>query len=105
MKATAQFSICALLFFIAGCSGNPPFDVHVVANEFGGHSKMVEFWAKSDGIVITKITANDGSCNADPNLGYPVQLIAQQPRRTGTRCTIISELSVETNQGTYDFTF
>jgi hypothetical protein len=90
---------------LAGCSRSAPFDVHPVDNVYGGTSKMLEFWAKTDGVEVTKITANDGSCNADPNLGYPVKLTAQQPQQTGTRCTIISNISVETNQGTFDFSF
>ena len=106
MKIGRLLAVCILLFSgIAGCSGSAPFDVHVVSNEFGGTSKMVEFWAKSDGILVNKIVANDGSCNADPHLGYPVKLTAQQPRRTGTGCTIISELTIETNQGTFEFSF
>ena len=91
---------------LTGCSSEAPFDVHVVENPFGATSKMLEFWAKTDGIEITRIVANDGSCDGDPVYGgYPIKLTAQQPKRTGTGCPLISEISVETNQGTYEFSF
>ncbi|RKV37240.1 hypothetical protein [Helicobacter pylori] len=96
--------------FFVGCSGSekPPIDIEVTFSKYGHGLYWIDTISNVDSIAILSAKINRGDCD---NNGFPYFKINKTLRFGDSyqfyilRCQHIKEVSIETDKGTWDFTF
>jgi hypothetical protein len=104
--ALVRGALLAAVALLGGCgAGEVPLQVELGANAFWG-SPQLELTSLADEITVTDLTINRGNCKFNPHEPLPHTLVYGASFKVDSpSCQNVLEVSIDTDQGSYDFTF